>query len=159
MVTSVKKNLKECVKVHSFNNIETLNLEHFGSVAIEPDQVRIIKSVNMSNDKFLLTQTERMDQGPHVMEKIGKDVNWVEQLTYVEYALIGAALLVMVIEVCGIYGCISKVWRVKEVNYLEGLLLPEDDSEPKKVFNAEVKKNDDNLDSVTKRMLQEYAGN
>ena len=110
MVTSVKKNLKECVKVHSFNNIETLNLEHFGVVAIEPDPVRIIKSVNISNDKFLLTQTERMDQGPHVMEKIGKLVNWVEeQLTYVEYALIGAALLVMEIGVCGIYGCISKV--------------------------------------------------
>ena len=41
MFTSVEKNLKERVKVHSFNNIETLNLEHFGSVAIEPDPVRI----------------------------------------------------------------------------------------------------------------------
>ena len=101
-----------------------------------------------------------MDQGPHVMEKIRKVVNWVEeQLTYVKYALIGAALLVMVIGVCGISGCISKTRRVKKVNYLEGLLLPEDDSEPKKVFNAEVNKKDEDLDSVTKRMLQEYAGN
>ncbi len=43
---------------------------------------------------------------------------------------------------------------------MQGLILPEDDSQPKRVFKAEVnRKKDEDLDSVTKRMLRQYAEN
>ncbi len=161
MVTSVKKNIKERVQVHSFNNIQKLNLEHFGIVATEPDPVRIIKSLSINNNKYVYTQTEKLDQSLHVMEKMSKAVKWAEdQFAYVEYVVLGAGVLVMVIGVCAIISCISKTKKKKEVNYMQGLILPEDDSQPKRVFKAEVnRKKDEDLDSVTKRMLRQYAEN